>query len=94
MSKISQKISKPGSAVMPNTGGHTDGSQKGGHARGGPLANPGRSVPAGNSLNRLPVQSPKANLNGQKIGQPVPDTSAAATKKPNRKGGAAFYGDL
>jgi hypothetical protein len=93
MSKISQKISKPGSIKMPQGPMHTDGIEKGSHGRGGQLANPGRSVPMGNSLNRLPIQSPKANLNGKKIGQPNPDTSAAATKKPNRKGGSAFYGE-
>lgn len=34
-----------------------------------------------------------ANLASQRIGQKVPDTGAVATKKPNRKGGSAFYGE-
>ena len=92
MGKLNIKISPPGSIKMP-TGGHTDGVRKGGHSRGGPLANPGRTVGAGASLGRLPIQNPPANQVGQRIGQPDPDTGAAATKKPNRKGGAAFYGE-
>lgn len=44
---------------------------------------------------RLPVQSPTANIVGQQIGQPNPNTAAASTAKPKRKGlGAAFYGEL
>lgn len=91
MGKLNQKISAPGSAKMPNTGGHTDGVQKGSHGRGGALAKV-KPAGAGDSGLRLPVQSPKANLASMKIGQAVPDTSAAATKKPSRKGLAAFYG--
>jgi hypothetical protein len=41
---------------------------------------------------RLPVQSPQANIKGMK--QPkVPSTAPAATKMPNRKGGANFFGE-
>lgn len=42
----------------------------------------------------LPVQKPKAGLQNQPIGQQVPSASAVATRKPNRKGGAAFYGEI
>lgn len=92
MSKLSPEICAPGSMKMPS-GGHTDGVQKGGHARGGALANAGRTVGKGNPQGRLPVQSPPANVTGQKIGQSLPNISNAASKKPNRKGGANFYGD-
>lgn len=51
-------------------------------------------VSKGAAQGRMPVQSPPANVVGQKLGQPNPQTSAAATKKPKRKGiGAAFYGE-
>lgn len=52
------------------------------------------NVGKGNPQGRLPVQSPPANVVGSKIGQPNPQTGAAATAKPKRKGiGAAFYGE-
>ena len=92
MGKLNIKISPPGSSVMPNTGGHTDGIQKGGHAHGSPTARVSLP-PKGASLGRLPLQSPPANVTGQRIGQPNPQVGAAASKKPNRKGGAAFYGE-
>jgi hypothetical protein len=92
MSKVTPKISPPGSITMPS-GGHTDGVQKGGHNRGGALAQPGRSVPMGQAQGRLPIRKPTANLANTTIGQPNPQTGAVATKKPNRKGGAAFYGE-
>ena len=43
----------------------------------------------------LPVQNnANANLTGQAIGQPNPNTGAAATAKPKRKGlGSAFFGE-
>jgi hypothetical protein len=93
--KVTPKISSPGAGKMPNTGGHTDGSIKGGHARGGPLAKPGRSVGMGDSGMRMPVQSPKANIGNQRVGQPDPQTGAAATQKPSkRKTPAPFYGEF
>ncbi len=53
-----------------------------------------KGVGTGPSLRRLPLQSPTANVVGQTIGQPNPETGAAATAKPNRKGkGAAFFGE-
>jgi hypothetical protein len=88
MGKLNIKISKPGSAVMPNTGGHTDGIKKGGHAHGSKLANPGRSVGTGNPQGRMPLQSPPANITGSKAPK-VPNTSAAATKQKRNP----FYGD-
>lgn len=92
--KVAPKISAPGSSKFPNTGGHTDGIQKGGHARGGPLAKV-KPAGTGDPAGRLPVQHPTANQANKRIGQPNPDTSAAATAKPKRKGlGAAFYGEL
>lgn len=92
MSKILPKISAPGSSKFPNGGGHTDGVQKGGHARGGALANPGRTVPKGATLGRS-ATSPTNNIVGTKVGQPNPDTSAAATKKPKTRAALAFYGE-
>lgn len=92
--KVAPKISAPGSSKFPNKGGHTDGVKKGSHARGGALA---KVKPAGlgDSGGRLPVQSPTANIGSKRVGQPNPDTSAAATAKPKRKGlGAAFYGEM
>ena len=41
----------------------------------------------------LPVQKPVAGVASQRIGQSNPNPAAAATKKPNRKGGAPFYGE-
>lgn len=93
MGKLNTKISPPGSIKMPSGPMHTDGVQKGGHARGGALAQPGRSVPMGNPQGRMPIRKPSANLANTTIGQTLPNTGAAATKKPNRKGGAAFYGE-
>lgn len=49
----------------------------------------------GDSARRLPVQHPTANIVSKQVGQPNPNTAAAATTKPKRKGlGAAFYGEL
>ena len=93
MSKVTPAICPPGSMKMPSGPMHTDGIQKGGHGRGGTLANPGRSVGKGNPQGRLPIRKPSANLANTTIGQSLPNTGAAATKKPNRKGGAAFYGE-
>ncbi len=84
---------------MPNLGGHTDGSAKGGHARGGALAKvkPAGTSPTGKGGNAgsfMPeINNAMANLTGPKIGQQNPNTAAVATKKPNRKGGSAFYGE-
>jgi hypothetical protein len=51
----------------------------------------GNSGPAGSFL---PARKPQAGLSNQKIGQQNPNTSAAATSKPKRRGvGAAFYGE-
>lgn len=52
-----------------------------------------KGVGTGDTGGRLPVQHPTVNLVGKRIGQANPDTAATATKKPNRKGGAAFYGE-
>lgn len=52
------------------------------------------NVGNGQALGRLPIQNPPANQVGNRIGQPNPQTAAAATSKPKRKGlGAAFYGE-
>lgn len=93
MSKVLPKISPPGSIRMPQGGGHTDGIAKAGNPRGGALAKV-KGVGMGNPQGRMPLQNPPANVTGMKIGQPNPQTGAAATKKPNRKGGAAFYGEM
>lgn len=59
--------------------------------KGAPNSPTGKGGPAGSFM---PLQdNAMANLTGPKIGQQNPQTSAAATKKPNRKGGAAFYGE-
>lgn len=92
MAKILPKISKAGSIVMPEGKMHTDGIQKGGHAHGGVLANPGRTVPKGATLGRS-ATSPTNNIVGKKIGQPNPNTAAAATKKPKTRAALAFYGE-
>lgn len=92
--KVAPKISAPGSSKFPNTGGHTDGVKKGSHARGGALAKV-KPAGAGDPAGRLPVQSPTANIASKRIGQANPDTTAAASVKPKRKGlGAAFYGEM
>ncbi len=56
------------------------------------VANVGASKPAGSFL---PVQNnSNAGLKGPKVGQANPQTGAAATSKPKRRGlGAAFYGE-
>lgn len=53
------------------------------------------SGPSGPSGSFMPVQNnAMANLRNTKVGQPNPNTSAAATTKPKRKGiGAKFYGE-
>lgn len=53
-----------------------------------------RNVGMGKADMRLPIQNPPANQKGMKVGQPNPNTGAAATSKPKRRGiGAAFYGE-
>lgn len=53
-----------------------------------------KNVGMGAAQGRLPVQSPPANVTGMKVGQPNPQTAAAASAKPKRRGiGAAFYGE-
>lgn len=66
--KVAPKISAPGSSVFPNGGGHTDGVKKGSHARGGALAKV-KGAGTGDSGQRLPVQSPSANVTGKKVGK-------------------------
>lgn len=64
-----------------------------GLARAGSEPNSG-SGSAGSAGSFLPVQKPQAGLANQRTGQQNPQTSAAATKKPKRRGiGAAFYGE-
>jgi hypothetical protein len=90
-SKVAPKISAPGSAKMPTGGAHNPSI--GTHGGGGKLANV-KSAPVLAKGGFMPLKTnAMANLTGQKIGQKVPDTAATATKKPNRKGGAAFYGE-
>lgn len=68
MSKVIPKISKPGAAKMPNTGGHTDGIKKGGHAHGGALAKV--SMPPSGASGGIPnpVQKPNSGLRGKAVG--------------------------
>lgn len=89
--KVAPKISSPGSIRMPQ-GGHNTNVGK--HGGGGALAKV--SVPSPSADNGIPNpdRKPNSGLRNQRIGQPNPDTSAAATRKPNRKGGAAFYGEM
>jgi hypothetical protein len=55
------------------------------------VPNAGGAPAAGNFL---PVRKPPAGLANSRIGQQNPQTGAAATVKPKRKGiGAAFYGE-
>lgn len=88
--KIAPKISSPGSAKMPTKGPHNPNVGKHGGAQ---KVNVKAAAPSpGGSF--LPVQNnAMANLRNQSVGQQNPQTAAAATKKPNRKGGAAFYGE-
>lgn len=95
MGKLNQKMGPPGSMKMPQ-GGQTDGIKKGSHARGGSLAKVKgvSTAPAGtNGASFTPIQSQRAGKAGKHLGQSLPDLSPVATKKPNRKGGSAFYGD-
>lgn len=92
--KVAPNICAPGSMTMPKGGGHTDGIKKGSHGRGGALARVSMPPMAASGGIPNPVQKPNSGLQGKKIGQPNPNTSAVATKKPNRKGAAAFYGEV
>jgi hypothetical protein len=67
-------------------------TQAGEHARGGSLAKVKGASSAASGGIPNPVRKPNSGLNNKRVGQAVPDTSAAATKKPSRKGLAAFYG--
>jgi hypothetical protein len=41
-----------------------------------------------------PIQKPNSNLRNASVGQPNPNTAAASTAKPKRKGlGSAFFGE-
>lgn len=52
------------------------------------------NVGTGQNQGAMPVQKPPAGLQNARIGQQNPQTSAAATAKPKRRGiGAAFYGE-
>lgn len=54
-----------------------------------------KNVGTGKNQGSMPLQKPPAGLQSQRIGQQNPNTSAAATAKPKRRGiGAAFYGEL
>jgi hypothetical protein len=56
---------------------------------GGPRANVGTQKPMGGKMN---TTDPMAGQHGKRMGGAI-NTGAAATQKPNRKGGAAFYGE-
>ena len=75
-----------------NKGGRNATTEESRHGGGGALAKV-KSAPKGASLQRLPVQHPTANQVGSKVGKSAANTGAVATKQPNRKGGAAFYGE-
>jgi hypothetical protein len=91
MSKVAPKISSPGSIKMPEGSRNTSAGE---HARGGALAQPGRSVGTGKNQGSMPLRKPPAGLANTKIGQKNPDTGATATVKPKRKGiGSAFFGE-
>jgi len=100
MSKLAPKISGPGTMHLAEGPMHIDGTQKGGRNRGGQLAQvkgTGTSPTGkgGNAGSFMPERTnAMANLTGPHVGQQNPNTAAAATKKPNRKGGAAFYGEM
>jgi hypothetical protein len=58
-----------------------------------PSSGSGASGPSG-SFNPL-QNNAMTNLRNTQVGQPNPNTSAAATAKPKRKGlGSAFYGEM
>src|SRR5262249_34393673 len=85
-------------APKPSGGANILGNDKPSLPQNGPArigtqpASPaGVSGPAGSFT---PVKKPVSGLANQRIGQKNPETAAAATKKPKRKGiGAAFYGE-
>ena len=90
-----------GSGIAPKPSGgaklfnaNASGSAQAGLARvpGVGSSPSGKSGPAGSFM---PVQNnAMANQGSQRVGQPNPDTSAAATAKPKRKGlGSHFYGE-
>lgn len=81
-----------GLAPKPKGGIPVNGNDRPSLGTSAGLARAG-SKPMGDKGQRLPVQSPTANLASTKVGQANPNTAAAASKKPNRKGGAAFYGE-
>jgi hypothetical protein len=88
MNKVVPKICKPGSDKMPTKGPHNTNVGRSG--TGGTLAKlkPAGKSPAGSFL---PMQNnANANLRTCPVEQPI---SNAASKKSNRKGGAAFYGE-
>lgn len=82
-----------GGAAMPGNDRPTMPTN-GGLARvsGAGSSSSGSAGPAGSFL---PVQNnANANLRNTRVGQQNPNTSAAATSKPKRKGlGAAFFGE-
>ena len=82
-----------GLAPKPSGGAAIPGNDRPSMPTSAGLARIG-SEPNGPALGRLPIQNPPANQVGNKIGQPNPQTGAAATSKPKRRGiGAAFYGE-
>ena len=92
-SKVIPAIKSPGSDKMPTGGTHNPNI--GIHAGSGKLASvkPAGAAPAAGSF--LPMQNnAMAGMRGPKLGQGQINTSAVATQKPKRKGGAAFYGEM
>ncbi len=98
VNKVAPRISAPGSDKFPTKGPHnpnvgTSGkTSKLASVKGAPTSGSGAAGSAGSFMPE--INNAMANLRGARIGQKNPDTAAAATKKPNRKGGAAFYGEM
>lgn len=71
--------------------------RKGGFFPGSFAARKGASDAGGKpsmaGAGKMRTTDPMAGISGRKIGQGKINTSAAATQKPKRKGGSAFYGE-
>lgn len=94
--KVAPKISSPGSIKMPTKGGRNATTNAGTHGSGQTGLARVKSAGKGPAIaSNLPLRTnAMRNQQGAKIGQPNPQTKAAATTKPKRKGlGSAFYGE-
>ena len=87
-----QGMSLPqGPSRQPNLGRHGGGGALA-RVKGAGTSSSGKGGPSGSFM---PVKNnAMANISPRQVGQSLPDMGPTATKKPNRKGGAAFYGEI